>query len=153
MSISLKRILWPTDFSPLSLHGGKYADALRRQFQAELHILYVIPTPLLPDASGAMMGELPITLNEPELLGIARKHLDKLVAEQLGGDESIRRESFFGNPWLGICDYAQKNEIDMIVIATHGRTGISYALIGSTAEKIVRHAPCPVLTVKLTAKK
>jgi nucleotide-binding universal stress UspA family protein len=61
-------------------------------------------------------------------------------------------EAFLGNPWRGVCDYAERQGIDLVVIATHGRTGLQHALIGSTAEKIVRHAPCPVLVVKAEEK-
>ncbi|MBI5863595.1 MAG: universal stress protein [Planctomycetes bacterium] len=53
-----------------------------------------------------------------------------------------------GNPWPMICEYARLSEIDLIVVTTHGRTGLGHAIIGSTAERIVQHAPCPVLVVK-----
>lgn len=148
MLVSPRRILWPTDFSSLSLQGGLYAQGFRDVFGAELHVIHVIPPPLNPDISVMLPGEVPVSVTEPELVEACAKGLDRFVAEQFSDDESIVREVFLGNPWSGVCEYAKRAEIDLIIVSTHGRTGLRHALIGSTAERIVRHAYCPVLVVK-----
>ena len=148
MVINPKNILWPTDFSPLSLHGGRYARAFRDVFGAKLHLLHVIPPPTTPDLTVMVPAEVPASLGDQDLLESARRALDRLVETEFGGDAQIARDAVFGNPWVAVCEYAQKNGVDLIIVPTHGRTGLAHVLIGSTAERIVQHAPCPVLTVK-----
>jgi nucleotide-binding universal stress UspA family protein len=152
MVVSPKRILWPTDFSELSLKGGRYARGLSEHFGAELHIIHVIPPVMTPDFSVVLPANLPVSAAEPELIEACRQSLAKLIAEHFGGDRSIVYDAFLGNSWLGVCEYARREQIDLIVVATHGRTGLEHALIGSTAERIVQHAPCPVLTIKSSEK-
>ncbi len=148
MTLSPKRILWPTDFSELSLIGGRYAQAFRQAFNAELHVIHVIPPPFTPDYSVALPAEVPIAVAEPDVIEAARGALDRLIAERFARDDTIVRDAFYGNAWAAVCEYAKRAKIDLIVVTTHGRTGLRHALIGSTAERIVQHAPCPVLTVK-----
>jgi universal stress protein A len=148
MTLRLSRILWPADFSELSLKGARYTRALREAFGCELHVIHVVPPPLAPDVSVMLPAEVPLAISEPELLEASRRALQKLVVEQFGEGHGIKTDVFYGNPWMGICDYAKRNTIELIVVATHGRTGLGHVLIGSTAERIVQHAPCPVLTVK-----
>jgi len=148
MIVSPRRILWPTDFSDLSLHGGRYACGFRDVFKAELHIIHVIPPPLSPDIAVIVPAEVPVAISEPELLDAARQSLRQLIREHFGDDPSIVHDVFYGSPWTTICRYARDHDIDLIIIATHGHTGLRHVLIGSTAERIVQHAPCPVLTVK-----
>ncbi len=152
MEVSLKRVLWPTDFSELSLRGGRYARGFCEQFGAKLHIIHVIPPPLNADVSLVVPAEVPVSVSEPEIVEASQNALDKLVKEHFEGFKKIVTNVFFGNAWPGVCDYAKENDIDLIVVTTHGRTGLSHVLIGSTAERIVQHAPCPVLTVKHPAK-
>ena len=152
MQVRPQRILWPTDFSELALVGGRYALGFCTHFGAELHIIHVIPPPLSPDVSLVVPAEVPVTVSEPEIVEASEQALQKLVREHFAEHERIVTKVFFGNPWPGVCDYARDNEIDLIVVTTHGRTGLSHALIGSTAERIVQHAPCPVLTIKDAAR-
>lgn len=148
MMLTPRKILWPTDFSELSMLGGRYAKAFCADFGAELHIIHVVPPPLSPDVALLVPTEAPLAMADPQVLDNCRKNLDQVVSTHFGGDARVKRDAFYGNPWTMICDYAKKNEIDLIVVSTHGRTGILHVLIGSTAERIVQHAPCPVLTVK-----
>lgn len=148
MIVRPKRILWPTDFSNLSLHGARYARAFRELFQAELHVLHIIPPPMAPDVSVTVPSDVPADYAEEELLDVCRKRLDEVIAEQFPGMTDVKREVFFGNSWPAVCKYAEEHEIDLVIVATHGRTGLRHVLIGSTAERIVQHAPCPVLVVK-----
>ncbi len=152
MMISPKKVLWPTDFSPLALVGGRYAQGFCDVFDAELHVVHVIPPPVSPDVSVMMPAEIPVTVSEPELIKACQEGMLKYLAEHMAGVQKLVSEAFVGNPWRGVCDYAQRLGIDLIVVTTHGRTGLQHALIGSTAEKIVRHAPCPVLVVKAEEK-
>ena len=148
MVVSPRKILWPTDFSALSLQGGRYAHGFRDVFGAELCVIHVITPPISPDVSVMLPSDVPVHIAEPELIEAGAGVLDRLVAEHFKDDDSVKREVLFGNPWSAICEYAERAEIDLIVVSTHGHTGLKHALIGSTAEKIVRHAPCPVLVVK-----
>lgn len=148
MVLKAERILWPTDFSSLSLHGGRCARALCEHFDAALHVVHVIPPLLPPDFLVTLPAEVPSESADDELLHACRGRLDALIDEQFAGLTRVAREVFFGHAWSGICHYAEKAAIDLIVVTTHGRTGLRHVLIGSTAERIVQHAPCPVLVVK-----
>lgn len=148
MEMRPTRVLWPTDFSELSLHAGRYAAALCEKFGAALHIVHVIPPPVTPDVNVMFAGEVPLMVSEQDLIDAGTRGLARVVELHFNNDPKIVREVCFGNPWIAVCDYARRQEIDLIVVSTHGRAGIAHAVIGSTAERIVQHAPCPVLTVK-----
>lgn len=148
MSVSPRNILWPTDFSELSLLGGRYARELSAHFGATLHVVHVIPPVLGPDFSVVLPAASPAVPPESELIAACRARLEELVAEHFGAATAAVYDAFCGNPWYGVCEYARRNEIDLIVVATHGHTGLKHVVIGSTAERIVQHAPCPVLAVK-----
>lgn len=152
MKISPKRILWPTDFSELSLHAGRYARGFCELAKAEMHIVHVVPPPLIPDVSVIVPAEVPIAVSEKELLEAADEALQQVVSEHFDGDARIVRASLSGSAWSEICDYAKEHEVDLIVIGTHGRTGLAHTLLGGTAERVIQHAPCPVLTVKESAR-
>lgn len=152
MTIRPQRILWPTDFSPLSLWGARYARAFRETLGAELHVIHVIPPSLTPDFAVTLPTEVPVTYSEDELARSCRTRLDELLPAQFGTSSGIVAEVLFGNPWSAICKYAADATIDLIIVATHGRTGLQHVLIGSTAERIVQNAPCPVLTVKRSGR-
>lgn len=148
MITSPARILWPTDFSAHSLRGGRYARGLAALFGAELHILHTVPPPLAPDATLLMPADIPAPCSEADLLNASKKAMDELVRKHFADVPRVVTSVGFGNPWPSICNYAKDKEIQLIVVTTHGRTGLGHVLIGSTAERIVQHAPCPVLVVK-----
>lgn len=153
MVVSPKRILWPTDFSPLSLQAADYAKGFRDVFGAELHIIHVIPPPLTSAVSVVLPAEVPVSFSEPEFIQAARRGLDDVVKDHFGESSTkIVLDAFFGNPWFSICDYAKRKNCDLIIIGTHGRTGLGHVLLGSVAERVVQHAPCPVLVVKNAEK-
>jgi nucleotide-binding universal stress UspA family protein len=145
--IALKRILVPTDFSENSEIALTYARALAEPFGASLHVLHVIEDPFLYGWTG--VGYMP---DLPEY----RRALEKNVTERLMGMFSVAdRERFkaelvarFGHPFVEIIRYAKAQDIDLIVLGTHGRGAVAHLLMGSVAEKVVRKAPCPVLTVR-----
>ncbi len=152
MKLEPKRILWPTDLSELSLRGGRVAVGLCETFGAQLHVLHVVPPPLSPDVSVIVPAEVPMAFSEPEMLEASEAALDKIIATHLSDCGDMVRKVVFGNPWPTVCKYAEENDIDLIVTTTHGRTGLAHVLIGSTAERIVQHAPCAVLTIRQDAK-
>ncbi len=142
--IELKRILLATDLSEYAGHATKYACELSDRFGAELHILHVF-NEFLPSADWTYPQ-----LNEhmQELHREQAQALTKVVPELWQTSHRVVHATAEGRSDLEIIRYAKEHDIDLIVITTHGRTGLPHLLIGSTAERIVRMAPCPVLTVR-----
>jgi nucleotide-binding universal stress UspA family protein len=146
--IQLKRILVPTDFSDHSERAAKYALELARRFQVEeVHCLHVsdIPADLLATSAYYMTG--PSEQFIEQVRQEARKNLEQFIAKNLAG-VPVKSAFLEGRAFVEIVRYARDNQIDLMVIATHGRTGVKHALFGSVAEKVIRKAPCPVLVVK-----
>jgi len=128
--------------------AGRHARTMSQQFGAEMHIVHVVPPPLSPDVAVMVPADAPMTMTEPKLLDASRAAIREMITRHFDGDEKILTHAYYGNPWPTICEYAKEKQIDLIILGTHGRTGLSHVLIGSTAERIVQHAPCAVLTVK-----
>lgn len=144
--IRLRKVLFPTDFSENSLHALPYARALAETFQAKLFLLHVVePMRVLMDDLMAPASALQMEA-EAEERGQAR--LGNLLDLPTKASLEIEERVIRGVPFAEIVRYAREQEIDLIVLATHGLSGIAHLLIGSTAEKVVRKAPCAVLTVK-----
>jgi nucleotide-binding universal stress UspA family protein len=152
--IALDRILVPTDFSETSETAVRYGVALARVFHARLSVLHVEPR---RDLETMVEGELAVekslsdigVVNRPQ--NAARELLGKILTEQEQTDvqaEYVLRASRVGGPSVEIVRYAHERDIDVIVLGTHGRTGVAHLLVGSVAEKVVRTAGCPVLTVR-----
>jgi nucleotide-binding universal stress UspA family protein len=145
--IKLDRILVPTDLSEFSKHALRYGCEFANRFNAELHLLTVVQDVV------AMVPEPGMAFPAPgeylqELQQASRKALDELPDPALLRGATVVRDVRVGTPFLEIVRYAKESAIDLIVIGTHGRSGLAHVLLGSTAEKIVRKAPCPVLTVR-----
>ncbi len=145
--IAIKKVLVATDFSAPSLSALNYARAMARSFGASLHVLHVFE-PLWITSADVVGGGVALTTMMQGLEETARKQLDEAVTEEdrreLGATAvMITSES----PAREIAHYANDHKVDLVVIGTHGRSGLSRWLIGSVAEKVVRLAPCPVLTV------
>ena len=142
--INLKRILLPTDFSEPSLEATRYAVELASRFDATLHLLNVIEDPVL---YLPMFESYPLPSKE-EFEQYAQTRLENWIL----ADDVEKCETEFhwvhGKPFVEIVRYAKVNEIDMIVIGTHGRNMAAHLLLGSVVEKVVRKSPCPVLTVR-----
>lgn len=145
--IRIDRILVPTDFSEFSRPAVNYAVAMAERFGAQLHILHVVPDPamLVPDAAvftvESMQGQ------SEKLVADAERMLQQ-IPEPSVGVQSITRAVRVGAAFMEIIEYAQSQQIDLIVLGTHGRSGFAHILMGSVAERVVRKAPCPVLSVK-----
>lgn len=142
----IKRILYTTDFSEYSKVALPYAMEMAEKFNAELHILYVVEpinTPVDFGWTQVNYAEL-----EENHLEHAEKSLDSIIAEDVPEGINVHAVVKHGRSFKEIIDYARNEDIDMIVMATHGLSGISHILFGSTTEKVVRKSPCPVLTVR-----
>ena len=146
--IKLDRILVPTDFSDFSKPAMLYACAMAARFEAELHLLHVVPDPamLVPEAAAFSIETM--QAQSESLVKDAQAALQKLPTNDWENKKTIVREVRVGAAFMEIIDYAREKSIDLIVIGTHGRSGLMHVLMGSVAERIVRKSPCPVLTVK-----
>lgn len=141
--ISLKKILVPTDFSEHSSKALIYGAELASKFGAELHLLHAIEIVTVGYGEGAYFT--PGTEEEQEAAVI--EQFDKLeIANE--DDLTVVRKVRHGHPFVETIRYAKENDIGLIVLGTHGRGAIAHMLLGSVAEKVVRKAPCPVLTVR-----
>ena len=145
--IDLKRILLPTDFSDFSKVARAYACAFTEQFQGELHLLHVLQDLV------ALVPEPGLAFPPPgdymqELTERSEQALEDLLDPAWAKGKTIVKATRQGPPFLEIVRYARELDIDLIVIGTHGRSALSHVLLGSVAEKVVRKAPCPVLTVR-----
>src|ERR1051326_135451 len=141
--LMLKRILVPVDFSEPSRKALQYAQRMAATFGAGITLLYVLEPIPYPNDFGM---SYPLITDNTELLKTATEQLNALAAE-LAGAEPAKVLVRNGNAAQQICAAAQELNIDLIVISTHGYSGLKHVLLGSTAEKVVRHAHCPVLTV------
>ena len=148
MIISIKRILFPTDFSEPAREAQLYAQALAERFGAELHLLHVVPMVVpYPDAAS------PYIMPETEMqvqVEAADNRLRDLLDPVWSKKHPVVHSAVMGLAVDEILDYAKKQDVDLIVVGTHGHTGLTRLLIGSVAEKLVRIATCPVLTVHPT---
>ncbi|MBI3417502.1 MAG: universal stress protein [Verrucomicrobia bacterium] len=143
-SLRIKKILVPTDFSETSRQALRYALAFAAQFGAELTLLHVI-TP--PDAYGEY-GVVDLAGLVRSLQEASDGELAKLAAAEVPPTVTARTITRSGTPAQEIIATAGENESDLIIVSTHGRTGLKHVLLGSIAENIVRRAPCPVLVVR-----
>ncbi|HEY0455198.1 MAG TPA: universal stress protein [Verrucomicrobiae bacterium] len=145
--IHLKQILVPVDFSDFSRKALRYALSFAESFGAQITVLYVLePMPYPND----FMVSSPMVLPAQQQIKPAQQHLRKVCDEFTAAhpDVNIVPQVALGHAAHEICEAARKLNTDLIIVATHGYTGLKHVLMGSTAEQVVRHAPCPVLTVR-----
>ena len=141
-----KRILVPVDFSEPSTRALMHAIAMAEQFGASLDVLHVVPNPYVDDPAGLYLP-LPVTyLND--MMNDARKRLDDLLDSVDHQRLRARPIVKVGDPLRQVVEYARDESMDLIVLGTHGRSGVALLFLGSVAERVVRTAPCPVLTVR-----
>jgi nucleotide-binding universal stress UspA family protein len=148
--MQIKTILFPTDFSQGARAAMEYAVSLAQDFKAKLILLYVIQ-----DISIAEWY-IPSSISAADLVEdmqrSAEREMDKWELEIAGKVRDVEKLIVRGVPFVEIIRTAKERKADMIVIGTHGRTGIDHMLFGSTAEKVVRKSSCPVLTVRMSGK-
>lgn len=149
---AFNRILVPVDFSAHSDLALRYATTLADRFGATVEVLHVVEDPFVSGAwsTGVLVPNIPELL--ADLVKAARAKLDDMraVATSRGPrlTTTVLTTVVTGAPADSISDYARTEKFDLIVMGTHGRKGVSHALMGSVAEHVVRKAPCPVLTVR-----
>jgi len=148
--IRIKNILVPTDFSDFSKYALDYALTLAQTFEARITLIHVTPEKDL-DAIRQISpylepGRLEELLKQRE--SEDRKQLDEFISSEM--QKGIKTETIHrvGTPFLEIIKAAREKEVDLIVMATHGRSGLSHILFGSVAEKVVRKSTCPVLSIR-----
>jgi len=146
--MKIKRILVPTDFSPAAMDAFSYAIDFARPFGAALVVLFVVEPVFyaaLADLDGTS-ANLQMLLQQEEKSG--RQRLSRLARRLEKRRVSFEAEVRTGQPHAVIVEEATRRRVDLIIMGTHGRTGLSHLFMGSVAEKVVRTAPCPVLTVR-----
>ncbi len=145
--IKLKKVLVPTDFSESARHALTYGISFAREYEAELTLLHVVENLTVGYASD--LFPVPMAEVFQEISGYAKAELAKLGAEARERDIAVVEQVIQGKPSAEIVRFARETQVDMIVLGTHGKGMLDQALFGSTTERVVRRAPCPVLTVRL----
>jgi universal stress protein A len=147
---NVKKILAPIDFSEHSMNAMRSAMELAKDVGAEVHLVHVIaphhhfiPLPLATNVEQSR--EL---AREAAMLEQAEEELAHLKKDEFGDSKKVMTFAVIGHPVQKLVDYAKEQNIDLIVMATHGRSGIEHALLGGTTEKLVRSSPCSVLVIR-----
>jgi len=150
----IKKILLPIDFSDASTTLLQYGVYLAEKYDARIYIVYVTEDPVTyaglsyPNYSELPLTDIPFAQLEDDLTTYARERMEKFLEKNMTS-EGVAYQSaiLFGHVAEEIIDYASKETIDLIVIGTHGFKGLNRMLLGSVAEKVVKLAPCPVMTI------
>ena len=143
MMIKLEKILFPTDFSEAAENAKRYAISFAKAFGAALYLLSV-NQPL----AMAFLDPLFISDLDENRETAVRENLERLKEEIARRGIEVQSDMRRGSTSFEIISFAQEREIDLIIMGTHGWSGLDHVLMGSTAEAVVRKAPCPVLTVR-----
>lgn len=147
--LDLKHIVVATDLSPLSLCAVRYGCQLAKQFNAHLDLLNVVSHPFSQFAMECRTDfEASFEDCERECREAAETALSEVSIDPLTDDSNITRIVLMGTPISEILQYAKQKNADLLIAGTHGHSGLTHVLMGSVAERIVRHAPCPVLTIR-----
>lgn len=144
--MQIKKILFPTDFSEGAMSALPYAVEMAKAYGAKLYLLHVIYD--IATASGLHVPHTSVDKMYSEMQETAQKELERFGLRQREGLNNVEYSIKRGVPYEEILKFAKDNGIDLIVIGTHGRKGLDRVLFGSTAERVVRNSPCPVLTVR-----
>lgn len=144
--IQIKKILIPIDFSDYSIKALQYAADLVELFHADVVLIYVIEPGVFP--ADFSLGQITIPANMEETEKNAKNELQKICDKYLSKEVKSEIIVEAGTPFIQIIETARDKDVDLIIIASHGHTGVEHLLFGSTAEKVVRKAPCPVLSLR-----
>ena len=144
-----KKILCPVDFSEFTDEILSYDEIIAKRFDSELHLIHVIPNLSYFTPYESFLTPENLVAIERNIEGEVGKDFDKITKKL---DFPFKRIIKTGVTSVEIIDYIKQQGIDLVVMGTHGRSGIEHILIGSVAEKVVRKSPCPVLTVRPKSK-
>ncbi len=147
----IKQILFATDFSDNSKFALTYALSIAKRYDARLYALHVIQQPSYPLGMYAEISFDAMDKFNKNISEAVDKEM-QVLQESLGEVTNYECLVVHGTPFLEILRTAKEKSVDLIIVGTHGRTGLDHVLFGSTAEKVVRRAPCPVLSVRLPGK-
>ncbi len=145
--MEIKKILFAADFSEGSSNSLPYAVDFAKRYGAKLYLVHVIYD--IAKTSGSYVPHVSLDELYKDMGNNAKAELEKCFIEEMKAISDVEHVVLKGTPYEEIARFAEENKIDLIVIGTHGRKGLDRMLFGSTAEQVVRHAPCPVLTVRL----
>ncbi|MCK9425892.1 MAG: universal stress protein [Ignavibacteriaceae bacterium] len=146
MELQFSKILVPIDFSDFSKSALKYAVTFAQHYHSKLILIYVMePVIYPPDFS---MGQITLPTVNFEMDKRAKEELDKLAETEIGSLVQVQTLIKTGKPFVEIIETAKEEDADLIIISTHGHSGVEHILFGSTADKVVRKASCPVLTLR-----
>jgi nucleotide-binding universal stress UspA family protein len=144
--MEIRRILFATDFSEGSSHALPYAADIARLYDAKLFLVHVIYD--VAKSAGWYVPHVSIDEIYRDMEKSARAELEKSFVDEMRGLRDVEHVVLKGIPYEEISKFAVEKKIDLVVLGTHGRRGIDRMLFGSTAEQVVRNAPCPVLSVR-----
>ena len=147
---NINKILVPIDFSNYSKNALRYAVNFAKKFNSKIYLVYVVEPVIYP--SDFSMGQVTFPVSDIEMNERAKDELESLAKTEIGSQFEVETVIKTGKPFVEINETASELDIDLIIIATHGHTGMEHLLFGSTAEKVVRKAPCPVLTLREPVK-
>jgi nucleotide-binding universal stress UspA family protein len=147
--LTVKKILCPTDFSEASKRAIELAVPLAEKFEAQIYFVHVVPA--IPHVTASPTARFDV----PEYERLLRSDAEKQLAETAKSVRGVKTHQILGNGNAadGILKAADENKVDLIVIATAGATGFEHVVFGSVAEKVVRRAKCPVLSIRAPQKK
>jgi len=150
MMLPFKKIICPIDFSEHSYKALEVAQEIARQFSAALYLLNVVSyVPVIPpDVSYGGPYGFDAEAYEESMIAAAEEYLEEIREKRLPGYLEVKTMVLTGDAAKEIVETAENENADLIVIATHGLTGWRHLIFGSVAEKVVQHAPCPVLTIR-----
>ena len=150
----IKKILLPIDFSDASTTLLQYGVYLAEKYDARIYIVFVAEDPITyaglsyPNYSELPLTDIPFNQLEKDLTSYARERMEKFLEKNMTSKRVAYQSTIlFGHVAEEIIDYANKETIDLIILGTHGFKGLNRMLLGSVAEKVVKLAPCPVMTI------
>ena len=143
--MEIKKILFPTDLSEGSAHAIPFVADLTKHYGAKLYIIHVMYD--VARATGWYVPHISMDELYRDIEANAKKEIERCCVEELRGYRDIEYRIMKGVPHEEILKFAEQNTIDMIIMGTHSRRGLDRVIFGGTAERVVRHASCPVLTV------